>query len=651
MRLIIAEKPSLARAIAAALPGPQRRASHHIECGRSDVVAWCAGHILSLAPPEEYAPELKAWTFDTLPIVPNPWRWRVTTAELFGALRDLVPKARSIVHAGDPDREGQLLVDEVLEFLGWQGSTERLLVTDLTPAAVERALGALEPNQRFRPLYQAALGRQRADWLYGLNLSRLCTLRARLAGYPGVVSVGRVQTPLLGLVVRRDREIEGFVSKTHYGVTATLRTADGASFPARWAVGKEHEAHTDEEGRLLSRAVAESVCRKVVGQSGIVAAHEEKRENDGPPLPFSLADLQIAASRRLGLHAAQVLEIAQRLYEQRLITYPRSDCSHLPEQQFGQATRVLRAIAATIPSLAEASPDTTRRSRAWNDAKVTAHHAIIPTETIPSAVLDGAERAVYELVARRYVQQFLPACEVLRTTIEIALGGERWVARSRQILALGWKALEQKEEPAEAKEGEGEDSPELPALRRGQPLLCASAAVVEKRTEPPKPFTDASLIQAMCNIAKYVTDDHARRILQETDGIGTPATRAAILETLLGRRFVERKKKHIRSTAVGRALIDALPAVTTTPDLTAMWETGLRRIQDGHLELDRFLAVVARQLGELVRRGKAQGPLPLPPPSTASARLSGSRGRASKKSRAPRRGRARSASSARRAEA
>jgi DNA topoisomerase-3 len=230
MRLIIAEKPSLARAIAAALPGPQRRAPHHIECARGDVVAWCAGHILSLAPPEDYAPELKAWTFDALPIVPRPWRWRVTTAELFGTLRELVPSARSIVHAGDPDREGQLLVDEVLEFLRWKGPTERLLVTDLTPAAVERALGALEPNQRFRPLYQAALGRQRADWLYGLNLSRLCTLRARLSGYPEVVSVGRVQTPLLGLIVRRDREIEGFVSKTHYGVTATLRTADGAAF-------------------------------------------------------------------------------------------------------------------------------------------------------------------------------------------------------------------------------------------------------------------------------------------------------------------------------------------------------------------------------------------------------------------------------------
>lgn len=280
------------------------------------------------------------------------------------------------MHSGDPDREGQLLVDEVLQHLGWKGPTERLLVTDLSPAAVQCALRALEPNERFRPLYEAALARQRADWLYGLNLTRLYTLRARLGGYQGVLSVGRVQTPLLGLIVRRDREIERFVSKPFYGVHATFRTADGAEFRGHWAVGKEHEAASDPEGRLLSRPVADAVSRKVAGQPAVVATHDQKQETEAAPLPYSLADLQVDAGRKLGLSAAQVLEIAQRLYERQLITYPRSDCGYLPEEHFAQARGVLDGVVAHAPRLSDAcaAADVQRRGKAWNDAKITAHH-------------------------------------------------------------------------------------------------------------------------------------------------------------------------------------------------------------------------------------------------------------------------------------
>ncbi len=613
MRLIIAEKPSLARAIAAAIPGHHQKLAHHLQYANGDVIAWCAGHVLEMAPPEDYSPALKEWSFSALPILPDRWQHRVSRRELVDSLGKLLSRASRVVHAGDPDREGQLLVDEVLLHLGWKGPTDRLLVTDLSPPAVRRALDALEPNERYRPLYEAALGRQRADWLYGLNLTRLYTLRAGLSGYRGVLSVGRVQTPLLGLIVRRDREIDGFVSKPFYGVEATLRTAEGSEFKAQWAVGKEHAAFTDEDGRLLDRRIAEAAAQRTTGHPAVVATHEQKREAEAAPLPYSLADLQVDAGRKLGLSAAQVLELAQRLYELQLLTYPRSDCSHLPEEHLGQARGVLSAIAAASPALAEAcaAADPSRRSKAWNDAKVTAHHAIIPTGGTPSSLSDP-ERALYELVALRYVQQFLPVFEYLRTKVEITVAGETFEARGRQILVLGWKAFERQSREREDAPDEEQDAITLPPLRGGQKLLCAATRVLEKRTQPPKPFTDASLIQAMCNVAKYVTDAKAKKILQDTDGIGTPATRAAIIEKLFERGFVERRKKQIRSTPVGRALIAALPTVATTPDQTAIWESAMRRINDGQLDLARFLGAVTAQLTELVTQGKAQGALPLP---------------------------------------
>lgn len=619
MRLIVAEKPSLARAIAAAIPGPHRRSQHHIVCATGDVVAWCAGHILEMAPPEDYSAALATWTLDTLPVIPRQWKHRIAAPELVESIRRLLARATRVVHAGDPDREGQLLVDEVLLHLGWRGPTERLLVTDLSPAAIARALEALEPNERYLPLYESALARQRADWLYGLNLTRLYTLRGRLAGYRGVVSVGRVQTPVLGLIVRRDREIEAFVPKPFYGVAITLRTAAGAEFEATWAVGKEeHGDKLDAEGRLLDRELARTVASRVAGTLGCVAHHEESRKSEEPPLPHSLASLQVEASRKLGLSAAQALEIAQRLYERQLVTYPRSDCAHLPAAQRGQARGVLDALRVHAPTLADAcaAADLNRCGRVWDDSRVTAHHAIIPTaNTGVASVLDATERSLYELVARRYVQQFLPPFEYLQSRAEISLANEVFVACGRRTLALGWKAFEPVASSADApEEGDGDAAEEasLPPLGVGDRLVCRSARLLEKRTQPPKPFTDATLIQAMCNIGRFLSDPKARKVLADTDGIGTPATRAGIIERLFAREYVRRAGRQIRSTAVGRALIDALPPTATTPDMTARWELGLRLINDRQLGLERFLGAIGDQLGELVTRGKAAGPLLLP---------------------------------------
>jgi DNA topoisomerase-3 len=633
-RLFIAEKPSLARAIAEALPGPQRRTRFHIECGAEDVIAWCAGHILQMAPPEAYGDGYKIWRLETLPITPTDWKLEVSCPELFASIRRLLRDADRVVHAGDPDREGQLLVDEVLDFLGYRGPVDRLLVRDLSPEAVRRQLGALEPNAKYRALCESALARQRADWLYGMNMTRLFTLLGRSpTGQGGVLSVGRVQTPLLGLIVARDRAIAEFRPVPYYVVAAQVRTGGGETFRAVWAPGSS--AELDTEGRLLSREVAEEVRARVSGQDGRVAECSEEKKAEAPPLPYSLADLQVDAGRRERLTASEVQGACQTLYEtHRLLTYPRSDCSYLPEGHHAQAREVCSAIGRNAPALlpAIAKADLTLRSMAWNDKKVGAHHGIVPTPAAGTnaPALTSSERAVYELVCRRYLAQFYPPHEFLQTRVRLEIAGESFAAAGRQVRSLGWKALSDS-----APEDDGKDkqaSAPLPALRLGQPVTAIDVAVTDKRTAAPKPFGDASLIAAMCGVAKFVRDPAIKKILTEADGIGTPATRAAILETLFERGYVVRAGRNVVSTETGRALIAALPEVATTPELTATWEAALRAVAAGTQTSGAFLARVAAHIEQLVAEGRALGRIAVPPaaPATPTAR-----GRTPPKSRRP----------------
>src|SRR5579884_2327765 len=631
MRLILAEKPSLARAIAGALPGPQVATKTHIRCGSRDVVAWCAGHILELAPPDAYGDAYRAWRLEHLPIVPRDWKLLPSAPELLAAIRGLLAQAERVVHAGDPDREGQLLVDEVLQYLGYRGPVDRLLVRDLNPEAVRRQLGALEPNATYRALYESALARQRADWLYGMNLTRLYTVLGRAAGYDGVLSVGRVQTPVLGLIVARDRAIATFQPVPYFVLTATMRTDAGETFRASWVPGPAAQEHLDEDKRLLRREIAQAAADRVQGQQGTVVDRTPDKKSEPPPLSYALADLQIDAGKRLGMTAQDVLDACQRLYEtHRLLTYPRSDWSHLPEAHHAQAPDVLASIARHAPSLATAvaRADRARRSKAWNDRKVTAHHAIIPTPNAESrtAAVSRKDLAVYELVATRYLAQFYPHHEYLQTRMKLEVVGEAFVASGRQVLVAGWREL-QAPAPEDASDAAGEDDSKatLPPLERGDRVTVAQASIADKRTQAPKAFTDASLIAAMCSVGRFVKDPAIRKILTETDGIGTPATRAAILETLFARRYVTRVGKTIVSTETGRAFVRALPEVATTPDITAIWEAAMRAITERQHSLDDFLARVCAQLRQLVAQGRALGAIVVPssPAPTPPLRTSG----------------------------
>jgi DNA topoisomerase III len=639
-RLFIAEKPSLARAIAEVLPEPRQRRDNFIECGNSDLVAWCAGHILELATPDAYDPELKQWRLEHLPITPAEWKLAVSTPDLLKTIKSLLPGADVVVNAGDPDREGQLLVDEVLEFLRYRGSVERVLISDLNPSAVRKAIGAIQPNSKYRRLYDAALGRQRADWLYGINMTRLYTVLARNAGYQGgVLSVGRVQTPLLGLIVRRDLEIEQFAPKLYFSILADIAGAPQA-FVATWRPGKTAEDVLDGEGRLVSPEFAVAIERRTAGQTGTVAKSTRERRSEAAPLPYSLADLQIDAGRRLGLSPKRVLEICQSLYEtHRLTTYPRSDCSHLPEGHLAQAADVVLAIAGVDQQLVApaAAADLSLRSRAWNDAKVTAHHAIIPTpRSTPGQKLSPGERNVYNLIARRYLAQFFQPFEYHQLEAEIIVAGERFGATGRQPLSHGWRRLydsASSREDAESSEGDTSPADEdvdphspIPALQMGQVVHVTKTRTVEKKTKPPRRFSSASLIQAMTGIARYVSNPQIRALLRETDGIGTPATQASIIQTLFERGYIVEQKRQVISTPTARALIRALPDVATQPDLTALWEATLRKVQDGQTPLEGFLHAVQDQLGELVERAKTAGALNLPGAQTRPCRAPGCSG-------------------------
>lgn len=611
MRVFVCEKPSQARDIAAVL-GATRKSEGFL-AGDDVAVTWCYGHLFETAPPESYDPALKKWSLHTLPILPSEWKLELkpSAAKQFKAIRSLVKRAGTVVIATDADREGETIGREVLDACHWRGPVQRLWLSALDPASIRKALAQILPGEKTAPLYAAGVARSRADWLVGMNLTRAYTLINRTASADGVFSVGRVQTPTLRLVVDRDREIEAFVSKPYWDVIADLQNPGRPQpFKTRWRVPDEH---ADAEGRCTNERAARTVAQSVPGTGGRVELAQTERKHQPPPLPYDLSTLQQDCSRRFGMTAQATLDTAQRLYETyKATTYPRTDCQYLPTEQFGAAADILaavrrshwdRAMAALI-----ANADMRLRSRAWNDSKITAHHAIIPTSA-PVRVADMGEddRRVYDLVVRRYLAQFYPNYDYDQTRIEARFGSEVFAATGVTPVTTGWKAVY-----VEALEGE--DEPEgaapLPRLSQGDALVCLSARVDAKQTKPPARYTEGTLLQAMKSVGAHVDDPALKKILRETSGIGTEATRASIIETLVQRAYIERqgKKKALVSTAKGRQLIDTLPAPVKDPATTALWEQALEEIAAGRAPMGPFLERQASWVRQIVDRARQAHP-------------------------------------------
>ena len=600
MRLFIAEKPSVAKAIAAEL-GTTGKGDGYIECG-SDKVTWCFGHMLEQADPDEYTPDdvprgqsgRKVWRVDELPIIPDAWilKPKDDAKKQLNIIGKLLKESGEVVNAGDPDREGCLLVDEVLEHFRYSKPVRRFWVSAQDSVSVRRGLDALKSNADYRGWSDAARGRQRADWLIGMNLSRAYTLRAQRGGSRALLTVGRVQTPTLALVVGRDKDIEGFKPVPYHTIRAEIQHA-GGSFMAGWKA-KEDQAGLDPEGRLVDTAVANAIVEKVTGKAGELAEYKQEAKKQNQPLAFALSDITALASSRFGYSAEDVLNACQSLYEtHKLTSYPRTDCAYLPESQHADAPRVLEAVRQVNPELAAIidGGDPRIKSPTWNDKKITAHHGIIPTMHKGStAGLNDKERNIYGLIVRAYIAQFYPVHEYMHTTVAANIEGETFAASGKVVTKNGWRDVYETADEDDEKDAEEGGNQRLPAMKRNDSVSCAQATRKDAKTKPPARFTEGTLIRAMENIHKYVTDSEHKKLLRDGDGIGTSATRASIISELKRREFLEVKGKHIVSTTLGRSMIAALPEVVKSPVLTALYERMLKSIEQGSAELGAFIA-------------------------------------------------------------
>lgn len=608
MKLFIAEKPSMAAELARCLPGPVSRRDGYIVTG-GGIVTWGFGHILRQAEPAEYDTRYERWRMEELPIIPQEWKLLVAESceKQFAIIENLVAEAEEIIHAGDPDREGQLLIDEILDYLGNEKPVRRILLNALDEKSIKKAIATLRDNGEFYNLKQSALARSRADWLIGMNLSRAYTLAAQKAGHRTTLPIGRVKTPTLALVVRREREIASFTQVAYFTVKVDFSHFNGP-FTAYWKP-KEDQAGLDNEGRLADAAIAQELLAKLqaASEDGLIVLCETTEKKEPQRLPLSLSALQVLAGKKFGYDPQTVLDTAQKLYEKKLTTYPRSDCDYLPESQHGDGTVILENLRRiNNPELAgwAAGADAALVSRAWNDKKITAHHAIIPTtEVCNSNSLTAEEQHIYHLVAQAYVAQFYPIHVYNQTKVEVKYAGETFTAGGRIIIEAGWKILY----GADADESKDEESGALPAMAKEDAVAYVSARGDKKTTKPPGRFTAATLLAAMKEIHKYVKNPELKKQLKDVSGIGTEATRATIIRELIDRGFLreEKKKKYLVPTEQAYLLIDVLPDEMTYPDSTAIWEDILHRMAGGSESLEVFLEQQAQFATLLCEKAKS----------------------------------------------
>ncbi|WP_018871403.1 DNA topoisomerase 3 [Thioalkalivibrio sp. ALgr3] len=594
-KLFIAEKPSLGRAIAENLPGPKKNGEGYIQAG-NDVVTWCFGHILEMPYPEAYNPEWKSWDLKHLPIIPPRWKLepKRDSKDQLKTIKTLLAQASTVVNAGDPDREGQMLVDEVLEYLGNDRPTKRLLLSATDPATVKRELGRMQPNDRFRGLYQAGLGRARADWLVGMNLSRAIT---KTLSREHMISIGRVQTPTLALVARRCDLIENFEPRDFFDIEATVH--ESSRDPADDSTPRLTLAFSPQkdEDRLWDQAEAKSIAKALKNREGALSKMTE-RKKERPPRLFTLPELQKFASKNLKLSASKTLAVAQELYEKKLTTYPRTECPYLPKEQEADVPDILDAIGqAADESLVNArarlqNPEA--RPSVFNTAKVEEHHAIIPTRNpLPEGLSDQAV-ALYKAIAMRYLLMLAPD-RVYDETLYTAVWDERtYKAKGQVTVSPGWTTIA----------GKAANDKALPDLPDGARVTVADAKPRKRTTRPPDYYTEGTLIEDMGSVAKYVQNDKLKAVLKENSGIGTAATQAQTIETLKSRGYITLDRGKLKVSELGRSIAHNLHPLLVNPDLTAKWEMDLKRIADGDMELSEFEGNIHRFLDYILKWAK-----------------------------------------------
>lgn len=576
--LILAEKPSQARDYAKGL-GAFARRDGYLENERY-VITWAFGHLVELREPHEYDPALKKWLLSTLPILPAPFRYRPTEAGVkqFQVIKTLLQESSvdKVVIATDAGREGELIARLILGLARNRKPVWRFWSSKaLSPEEVRQGMARLRPASDFDRIYRSALCRQQADWLIGINATRAYTLRAG----GDLHSLGRVQTPVLAMIVARQQEIDNFVAQDYWTLQATFAAVVG-SYRGQWiGADDESEEGSKEGARIPSEARARELAALVeAAGNGEVAQVRRQAKKEPPPLLFSLTSLQIEANRKFGLAADQTLRLAQTLYEEKkALSYPRTESQYLGEEQAKEIPAILDQLAQQkiVPFSRANCIVNPRNRRVFNDAKLTDHHALMPTGQIVGT-LSAEERKVYSLVVRRFVAAFYPDHAFEATRILTVVGGERFRSNGRVTVAVGWKEIYGATDDKEDKDQS------LPMLTEGEIVQVEETVIEQKQTRPPAPYSDATILKDMENARKFVTEERLRQILKETAGLGTPATRAEILKTLERRDYIKRQGKSLIPLPKGIALIEAVAGERIAdPAYTALWEQQLDEIARG----------------------------------------------------------------------
>lgn len=579
MKVCIAEKPSVAKEIAQII-GAKSRHDGYFE-GNGYQVSWTFGHLCTLKEPHDYTTRWKYWNIHELPMIPKRFGIKVIddsgVKKQFSILERLISKADEIINCGDAGQEGELIQRWVLAKAGNRAPIKRLWISSLTEEAIREGFEKLLPGKEFDKLYEAGSARAIGDWLLGMNATRLYTLK--YGQNKQVLSIGRVQTPTLALIVNRQLEIVNFKPEPFWEIKTWYREA----------------TFSYTTGRFQQKEKAETVLQEISDKDLFIGKIEKKNSKEHPPRLFDLTSLQVECNRKLNLSADETLRTIQSLYEKKITTYPRVDTTFLSDDIYKKVPGTLKALkgyeSLTQPVL---SGGKIRKSKkVFDNKKITDHHAIIPTG-VYRIDLTEAERKVYDMVVKRFIAVFYPDCEIANTTVEANIEQHQFKATGKQILKPGWRAVFQNDKKA----GQSDDNI-LPAFSTGehgphQPELQ------EKQTQPPNYYTEATLLRAMETAGKNMDDDELRELMKE-NGIGRPSTRANIIETLFRRRYIQKERKRLVATPTGIDLINTIENdLLKSAELTGMWERKLRQIESGELEIAQFMAELKNMVTEVI---------------------------------------------------
>ncbi len=585
MKLCIAEKPSVARDIAKVL-GANMPKQGYFE-GNGYWVTWTFGHFCTLKEPHDYGPHLKSWTLFTLPIIPNPFGIKLIenpgVERQFKTIEKLVTNCEEVINCGDAGQEGELIQRWVLQKAKCKKPTKRLWISSLTEEAIKEGFANLKPAEDYQNLYLAGNARAIGDWLLGINATRLFT--KKFGGNKTVLSIGRVQTPTLAMLVQRQKEIDAFTTEEYWELKTNYRDV----------------LFTASIDRLKTKEKAEKGLEYLKHHLFEIISFEIKEGKEKNPRLFDLTALQVEANKKYGYSAENTLKYIQSLYEKKHTTYPRVDTTYLSESLHPKIPGILQSMnfyrEFTAPLLSQPIP---KSKTVFDDSKVTDHHAIIPTEIPPSSNLSREEKLIYDLVAKRFIAVFYPECKISNTLVEGQVGTIPFKTSGRQILELGWREVyvkDKKEEPEKKEKDEEQTIPEFKAGEKGphKPIIH------QGKTSPPKPYTEATLLRAMDTAGKQVDDEELREMMKN-NGIGRPSTRANIIETLFKRNYIERKKKNILATSTGIQLIDVIQdELLKSPELTGEWEFKLRKIERGEYDASQFKEELIAMVTTLTR--------------------------------------------------